>query len=67
MARRIAGPLVETLAAAGVERLWGVTGDSLNGTNDNLRRFGRIGRMPVRHEEPARLPGMLHRAMRTAI
>jgi thiamine pyrophosphate-dependent acetolactate synthase large subunit-like protein len=30
--------LVETLAAAGVERMYGVSGDSLNGITDSIRR-----------------------------
>lgn len=51
--KSIADLLVETLAEAGVERIWGVTGDSLNGLNDSLRRFKRIDWMPVRHEETA--------------
>jgi glyoxylate carboligase len=45
--------LAKTLADAGVERIWGVTGDSLNGLSDSLRRLGRIDWMPVRHEEVA--------------
>jgi pyruvate dehydrogenase (quinone) len=49
----IADQLAATLAEAGVERIWGVTGDSLNGLNDSLRRLKRIAWMPVRHEEVA--------------
>ena len=49
----IADLLAETLANAGVKRIWGVTGDSLNGFNDSLRRLGKIDWMPVRHEEVA--------------
>lgn len=45
--------LTKTLADAGVERIWGVTGDSLNGLSDSLRRLGRIAWMHVRHEETA--------------
>lgn len=41
------------LASTGVRRIWGVTGDSLNGLNDSLRRLGRIEWMHVRHEEAA--------------
>ena len=44
---------METLSDAGVQRIWGVTGDSLNGINDSLRRFKRIEWVPVRHEETA--------------
>ncbi|MDO4637936.1 MAG: ubiquinone-dependent pyruvate dehydrogenase [Lautropia sp.] len=53
MSKSIADLLVETLSGAGVQRIWGVTGDSLNGINDSLRRFGRIAWIPVRHEETA--------------
>ena len=53
MSKTIADLLVETLSDAGVKRIWGVTGDSLNGINDSLRRFKRIEWVPVRHEETA--------------
>ena len=53
MRKTIADLLVETLSDAGVQRIWGVTGDSLNGINDSLRRFKRIEWVPVRHEETA--------------
>lgn len=43
--------LVDTLVQTGVERIWGVTGDSLNGINDSLLRSGKIRWMHVRHEE----------------
>ena len=51
--KTIADLLVNTLADAGVKRIWGITGDSLNGINDSLRRDGRIEWMHVRHEETA--------------
>jgi pyruvate dehydrogenase (quinone) len=53
MAKTIADLLTETLANAGVKRIWGVTGDSLNGISDSLRRRGDIAWMHVRHEEVA--------------
>ncbi|WP_454915219.1 ubiquinone-dependent pyruvate dehydrogenase [Xanthobacter sediminis] len=53
MEKTVADLLAETLAAAGVTRIWGVTGDSLNGLSDSLRRLGRIDWMHVRHEEAA--------------
>lgn len=53
MSKTIADLLVETLSDAGVQRIWGVTGDSLNGINDSLRRFKHIEWVPVRHEETA--------------
>jgi pyruvate dehydrogenase (quinone) len=41
------------LARAGVERVYGVVGDSLNGFTDALRRQGRIEWVHMRHEEGA--------------
>jgi pyruvate dehydrogenase (quinone) len=49
----IADFLAKTLAAAGVERIWGVTGDSLNGLTDSLERIKSIRWMHTRHEEVA--------------
>ncbi|KTF41129.1 pyruvate dehydrogenase [Xanthomonas translucens] len=49
----IARHLAETLHSAGVERIWGVTGDSLNGLTDALRQMDSIQWMHVRHEEVA--------------
>ncbi|HEY1454738.1 MAG TPA: ubiquinone-dependent pyruvate dehydrogenase [Roseiarcus sp.] len=51
MARTVADQMVEILAAAGVKRIYGVVGDSLNGFTDALRRAGGIGWLHVRHEE----------------
>jgi pyruvate dehydrogenase (quinone) len=45
--------LLETLAAAGVERIYGVSGDSLNGITDSIRRQKRIRWIHMRHEEAA--------------
>ena len=45
--------LVETLARAGVERIYGVPGDSLNGITDSIRRRERPRWIHVRHEETA--------------
>ncbi len=53
MAATVADYLVKVLAEVGVRRIWGVTGDSLNGLNDSLRRMGRIEWMHTRHEETA--------------
>jgi pyruvate dehydrogenase (quinone) len=54
MARRtVADVITHTLKSAGVRRIWGVTGDSLNGLSDSLRRLDVIRWMPVRHEEVA--------------
>ena len=43
--------LAATLANAGVQHIWGVTGDSLNSLNDSLRRLEKIDWMHVRHQE----------------
>jgi pyruvate dehydrogenase (quinone) len=53
MAKTVADQMVETLAAAGVRRIWGIVGDSLNGFTDSLRRHGGIQWLHVRHEEVA--------------
>jgi pyruvate dehydrogenase (quinone) len=49
----LADQLAKTLEQAGVQRIWGVTGDSLNGLSDALRRMKTIEWMHVRHEEVA--------------
>ena len=41
MAKTVADQFAETLAAAGVKRIYGIVGDSLNGITDALRRQGR--------------------------
>jgi pyruvate dehydrogenase (quinone) len=51
--QNIATQLAKTLAQAGVKRIWGVTGDSLNGLSDALRQMETIQWMHVRHEEVA--------------
>ena len=53
MATTVADQMVETLAAAGVKRIYGIVGDSLNGFTDSLRRQGKIDWLHVRHEEVA--------------
>ncbi len=53
MARTVAEQFMEILAAAGVQRIYGIVGDSLNGLTDALRRQGKIEWVPVRHEETA--------------
>lgn len=49
----IADLFAETLELAGVERIYGVVGDSLNGLTDALRRRGKIAWVHVRNEEAA--------------
>src|SRR6202789_2629846 len=53
MAQTVADQMVEVLAAAGVKRIYGIVGDSLNGFTDSLRRAGGIEWLHVRHEEVA--------------
>jgi len=53
MAHRLADQLVETLLEAGVERIYGVVGDSLNPVTDALRLNGKLQWIHVRHEETA--------------
>jgi pyruvate dehydrogenase (quinone) len=51
MPRTVADQFVDTLAAAGVKRIYGVVGDSLNGLTDAIRRQGKIDWVHVRNEE----------------
>jgi pyruvate dehydrogenase (quinone) len=51
----VADVLVDTLAAAGVKRIYGVVGDSLNGITDSLQRKKSIAWVHTRHEESAAL------------
>jgi pyruvate dehydrogenase (quinone) len=51
--RNIAEQLVDTLQQAGVKRIFGVVGDSLNGMTEALRKRGTIAWVHVRHEEVA--------------
>lgn len=53
MAQNIAELFVDTLVRAGVTRIWGLPGDSLNAFTDALRRDGRIRWLHMRHEEAA--------------
>ncbi|MDU3815253.1 MAG: ubiquinone-dependent pyruvate dehydrogenase [Pantoea sp.] len=53
MKHTVAALIAQTLESAGVKRIWGVTGDSLNGLSDSLNRMGTIDWMPTRHEEVA--------------
>ena len=53
MAKQVADVLVETLIGAGVKRVYGVPGDSLNGITDSIRRHDGIEWLHTRHEEVA--------------
>src|ERR1700723_3209711 len=51
MAKRVADLLVDVLVGAGVERIYGVPGDSLNGITDSIRTRENIQWIGVRNEE----------------
>src|SRR5436853_7917780 len=51
--KRVADVLIETLVAAGVKRIYGLVGDSLNGVTDSIRPRKDLQWVPVRHEETA--------------
>ena len=53
MTRSVADQFVDTLAAAGVKRIYGIVGDSLNGLTDAVRRQRKMEWLHVRHEEVA--------------
>jgi pyruvate dehydrogenase (quinone) len=53
MAKKVAEVFIETLVKAGVKRVYGVAGDSLNGLTDTIRKSNDIEWMHVRHEEVA--------------
>ncbi len=50
---RVADALVDALVGAGVERVYGVAGDSLNALTDSIRPRSDIRWIHVRHEEAA--------------
>jgi pyruvate dehydrogenase (quinone) len=51
MAKKVAEIFVETLVNAGVKRVYGVVGDSLNGLTEVIRKSKQIDWVHVRHEE----------------
>src|SRR2546423_6174680 len=51
--KRVADVFVDTLVAAGVKRIYGLVGDSLNGVTDSIRPRKDLQWVPVRHEETA--------------
>jgi len=53
MGRTTADLMAETLQRAGVKRIYGVVGDSLNGFTDSLRRLKALDWVHMRHEEGA--------------
>lgn len=53
MARTVSQLILDTVKAAGVQRIYGLPGDSLNGFTEALRRDGTLEWVHVRHEESA--------------
>ncbi|MDY0406574.1 ubiquinone-dependent pyruvate dehydrogenase [Virgibacillus sp. 179-BFC.A HS] len=53
MGKTVADVLIDTLLQAGVKRIYGIVGDSLNAVLDAVRRSGKIEWIGVRHEEVA--------------
>ena len=53
MNKTVAHQFAEKLAMAGVKRVYGVVGDSLNGLTDAIRGQSKIAWVHVRHEEVA--------------
>ena len=53
MVKNIAQLMVDTLVQAGVERVYGLPGDSLNGFTDSIRKQKKLQWIHVRHEETA--------------
>jgi len=53
MSKNISDQLVETLVEAGIQRIYAVTGDSLNYVNEAVQRNGKIKWIHVRNEETA--------------
>ena len=53
MAKRVADLFVDVLLEAGVDRIYGVPGDSLNGITDSIRTCEDIKWIGMRHEEAA--------------
>ncbi|WP_243233529.1 ubiquinone-dependent pyruvate dehydrogenase [Microbacterium sp. CIAB417] len=53
MAGNVAELFVRTLRHAGITRIWGLPGDSLNAFTDALRKDGGIEWLHARHEESA--------------
>ena len=53
MSKNVSDQLVETLVAAGIQRIYAVTGDSLNHVNEAVHRNSKIKWIHVRNEETA--------------
>jgi pyruvate dehydrogenase (quinone) len=54
LVKKVADVIIESLIAAGVKRVYGISGDSLNGITDSIREHDKdISWVHVRHEESA--------------
>lgn len=53
MSKKVSDQLVDMLADAGITRMYGIVGDSLNPVTEALQKDGRIRWIHVRHEETA--------------
>jgi pyruvate dehydrogenase (quinone) len=53
MSKNVSDQLVEALVEAGIERIYALTGDSLNHLNEAVHRNGKIRWIHVRNEETA--------------
>jgi pyruvate dehydrogenase (quinone) len=54
LAKKVADVIIESLIAAGVKRVYGISGDSLNGITDSIREHDKdISWVHIRHEESA--------------
>jgi len=51
--KKVAELLLETLAESGVERVYGISGDSLNAITESIRQQKKIRWIHLRHEETA--------------
>ena len=51
--RTVADQMADLAESAGVKRICGIVGDSLNKVTDSIRRQGKIEWAHVRHEEVA--------------
>jgi len=51
--KKVADLLVDVLVEAGVQRIYGLSGDSLNGITDSIRAKKKIQWVHMRHEEAA--------------
>ncbi|MDL5041614.1 ubiquinone-dependent pyruvate dehydrogenase [Heyndrickxia coagulans] len=67
MAKTIADLLIDSLLNAGVKRIYGIVGDSLNAVLDSIRRSGRIEWVGVRHEEVAAFAAGAEAALNNSI